>query len=514
MPIPLLTPAEMALWDRLTIDDFGIPGEMLMEIASRELLHVLQATYQDLEQANVVLFAGSGNNGGDVFALSRHLTECKAKCLVLHTRELDTYTGDTAFHLALAQKSDVRMIKLTAYNLEGLSRPDIIVDGLLGTGFSGVLREDYQQWITAINRLGRDRFVLAVDIPSGLDGTTGRPGPVAIRADCTVTFEEAKIGLFMPEAAEYVGDLRVGKIGIPDSIKKAHPPDAYGLDQEVLQHMPACGCLDHKGVAGHLLIIGGSPGLTGAPTLAALGALRAGSGLVTVAAPEGLCREIKQGWPDIMTLPLRSGISWSRDLLQPIQAWLEKADAVVIGPGIGREPETVEFIHEFTNIQTRPTVFDADALFALAQAPDLLQTLGNESVLTPHPGEMARLCDRSTAEVQADRPGKAREISDKTGSTVILKGPGTVIATPGAPLSLSPFACCNLAVGGSGDVLSGMLGSLLSRGLSPMDAACLAVYWHCRAGQQLQQDYPFRGNLAQEIAHALPQSLDLFKDQE
>ena len=509
MPIPLPTPQEMGLWDRRTIDEFGIPGEMLMENASREIHHVLKAKFRDLHQSNIVLFAGSGNNGGDAFALSRHLIQSKAKCLVLHTRELDEYSGDAAFHLNLARKSDVRMMKLTGYNLDGLNRPDIIVDGLLGTGFSGTLREDYQEWIKAINRLGKNRFVLSIDIPSGLNGTTGRPGPLAVKADCTVTFEEAKIGLLMPEAEDFVGDLLVRTIGIPESIKQANPPSVYGLDREVLEGLPPAFGLDHKGKAGRLLIIGGSPGLTGAPALAGLGALRSGSGLVTVAAPGGICREVKQGWPDIMTLPLGSGTIWTSDLLEPLKKMVFQSDAVVIGPGIGRDPDTVNFVHDYLKFQPRPTVYDADALFALAQDQVLMRKLPQNSILTPHPGEMAGLCACSIADVQKDRPRTVKELAKRVGCPVILKGPGTLIAAPESPVYLSACFCSNLAVGGSGDVLSGMLGSLLSRTTNLLDTACLAVFWHCLAGKQLQKQYPYRGNLAQEIAHALPQCLDL-----
>ena len=512
MPTPLLSPTEMAAWDRMTIEDFGIPGEMLMENASRELFHVLNSRFSNLAERNIVLFAGSGNNGGDAFALARHLKEHNAKCLVLHTKELDEYSGDTAFHLQLAQKSDVRMMKLVGYNLEACNRPDIIIDGLLGTGFHGPLRQDYQHWIETINRLGHRRFVLSIDIPSGLNGMTGDPEPIAVKADCTITFEEAKQGLFMPGACDYVGYLEIRKIGIPASIKEAHPPNAFGLSEEVLQDLPNVGCSDHKGTAGRLLIIGGSPGLTGAATLAGLGALRAGSGLVTVTAPEAICQDIKQGWPEIMTLPLASGTTWPRQLDDRLKAAMEASDAVVIGPGMGRDEATIDFIHHFLEIQDKPTVIDADALFALAERPERLSGLSPSSILTPHPGEMARLCGCSNADIQAARSDWAGSIARKSGCTVILKGAGTVISAPNQPFFFSPFACANLAIGGSGDVLSGVLGSLLARSMEPFIAASAAVYWHGRAGQYLQQHYPYRGNLAQEIAHTLPQCLDLFEE--
>jgi ADP-dependent NAD(P)H-hydrate dehydratase / NAD(P)H-hydrate epimerase len=508
LPQPLPTPQEMALWDRLSIEEYSLREELLMENASREALHVLAGEAGPLHGKSVVLFAGPGNNGGDAFGLARHLANESARVLVLHTKPQKSYKGATAYHLGLAKAHDVPLVYLPRYNLDFLPQHDIIVDGLLGTGFSGVLREDCLDWVRAINRLGRQGFVLSLDIPSGLDGRTGEPGPEAVQAHATVTFEEAKLGLFMGRAPEYTGRLHIRRIGIPQAIKKDHPSSHVVLTSGVTAHLPPITREMHKGTAGHLLIVGGSRGLTGAPLLAGLGALRSGAGLVTVACPGGVALEIKAGFPDIMTMPLGNGTTWSGPCFDELEPHLDRFDAVVLGPGIGRQEGVSGFIGPFLRNCRLPLLVDADGLFWLARDKSLLDMLGPETVLTPHPGEMARLMDRATAEVQRDRPGVAREYAERIKGIVVLKGAGTIIAVRDRPTAISTFQAPTLAVGGSGDVLSGCIGSLLARGVEPYSAACLGVYWHGYCGSYLERTYPFRGNLAQEIAHGLPEALE------
>ncbi len=508
MLTPLPTPKEMGYWDRLSIEDYGIHGEILMENASREALKVLESHIHQLAGKTVFLFAGSGNNGGDAFALARHLNNCQAKCLVLHTRPLDQYTGETAYHIKLAQKSKLQMHYLPESDLLSLPHPDIIVDGLLGTGFQGQLRDDYLNLVEYINGFNKQSFILALDIPSGLNGYTGKASPIAVKANATITFGAIKIGLFLPEAQDFLGQLVVGEIGIPCSVKEDHPPKCIGLNKNVFDYLTKPSQLQHKGAAGHLLIIGGSSGLSGAPTLAALGALKSGAGLVTVACPRTISQEIKQGFPEIMTLPLGPGKNWTEAAFYELEAHLSSFQAVVLGPGLGREDGALEFLHTYLKECNLPTLLDADALFCLAQDKDIWPHLGKETILTPHPGEMSRLNGISTSEIQADRISMAEEFIAQTECVLVLKGAGTVIASPNEPTCISPFACANLAIGGSGDVLAGIIGSLKARSLSSTEAASLGVYWHGLAGQYLQGKYPYRGNLAQDIAFALTEVLE------
>jgi ADP-dependent NAD(P)H-hydrate dehydratase / NAD(P)H-hydrate epimerase len=504
----LPTPSEMAEWDRLSVEKYSLREELLMENAGREALHVLTSEVGPLQGRSVVLFAGPGNNGGDAFVLARHLANENALVLVLHAKPLNSSKGATAYHLALARSHDVPMVHLPSCDLDSLPPQEIIVDGLLGTGFSGELREGYLDWIRAINRRSDESFVLALDIPSGLDGTTGEPGPEAVRAHATVTFEEAKLGLFMGRAMEFTGRLHVRRIGIPKALKETHPPAHVGLTRTAMADYPLPTRSMHKGTAGNLLIVGGSRGLTGAPLLAGLAALRSGAGLVTVACPGGVSQEVKAGHPDVMTMPLGNGSIWTEACLGELEPELDRFDAVVLGPGLGRQGEVAGFVGPFLRSCGLPLLIDADGLYWLARDKSLLELLRPGTILTPHPGEMARLVDRSTPEVQLERPGLALELARRTRGVVVLKGAGTIVAVPDRPVAVSPFHAPTLAIGGSGDVLSGCIGSLLARDVDPLKAARMGVYWHGHCGLYLERTFPFRGNLAQEIAHGLPEALE------
>lgn len=503
---PLPTPDEMNGWDRAAAA-MGLRTEMLMENAGREALAVLREVFDDMAGLRVLLLAGPGNNGGDAIALARHLHDAGALVLLLLARPAGAYTGAAGFHLRLAKRTGTPMASLARADFTTLAVPDVVVDGLLGTGLKGAPRPEYAAWIEALNRLGEHAFVLALDIPSGLNGLTGQPAAATVIADATVTFEAAKLGLAMPQAHPFVGELIVRPIGIPRAVRAANPASHYLLTDGLRSLVPAPHAEMNKGSAGKVLIIGGSPGLTGAPLLAALSALRAGAGLVTVACPKGIEPTLKSGHQDVMTLPLGFGETWTAamaDMLHP-----ENYDALVVGPGMGRGADTFAFLD--TLLARRipmPILWDADALFWLAQRPEGLATLGPNTVLTPHPGEMARLLGLDIPAVEADRFAAARALCERCGGAVILKGAGTVVCAAGSPAALlSPFAEATLAVGGSGDVLSGLIGSLLARRTTPLHAACLGVYWHGLAGRFLSAQFPNRGNLASEIAGALPRAL-------
>lgn len=502
---PLPTPGEMAAWDAEAIGEFGIPGAVLMENAAREAVRVLESEAGPLADKTVYLFAGSGNNGGDAFAMARYLLDRAATVAVFHTRPKKQYRGETRANLVLAQKLGVPLFHIATANLGSLPQPDILVDGLLGTGFKGTLRPETLKLVRQVNRLGERAYVLSVDIPSGLNGHTGAPGPEAVRADATVTFQAAKTGLVMPGAEQWTGRLFVPDIGIPKAVRDARPVRRFLVGPDILKTIPVQAADAHKGRAGHVLVIGGSPGLTGAPHLAALGALRAGAGLVTVACPENLSAEIKGGSPEIMTLPLAESSKWDRKTAEKIVSELSRFDAVTLGPGLGTGGKTVDFLREIIARCPVPLVLDADGLNVLSSAPELYGELSPRTVLTPHPGEMGRLTGASSAEVQKDRLSSAEGFIEKTQGVLVLKGAGTIVADR-RTTRLCPLSAPCLAVGGSGDVLSGVIAALAAAGMKAVEAATLGVYWHAAAGQLLEQDYPRRGNLAGEIAHMLPRA--------
>lgn len=510
--LPLPTPAEMAAWDHAAIHEFGLRQEVLMEAAGRAAADVALDILGTAPGLRALVLAGGGNNGGDAFVAARHLADAGAQVLVLHTVPARRYRGAAAVNLRLARRMGLPVACLGARDPEAVARahwtgaaPDLVVDGLLGTGFSGPLRPAARGWTGAVNRLGREAFVLALDIPSGLDGATGHPDPEAVRADATVCFQAAKLGTALPEAGPWTGELYVEPIGIPGFLIRRAPARTALLTAGTALLAPQPDPLMHKGRAGHVLVVGGSRGLTGAPLLAALGALRGGAGLATVACPGALAAEIRSGRPDVMTLPLGEGRDWSAALAAELAPALGRFAAVALGPGLGREPGAGEFLRALLALPDLPPLLaDADALFWLAQAPGLA---ARAAVLTPHPGEAARLAGADSAAVQADRPGTARALAARLGAVVALKGAGTVVAAPDGAAWLAPFAVPALAVAGSGDVLSGLTAALLARGLAPAEAACLGVYWHGLAGEAVQAQAPLRGALASEIAAALPRAL-------
>lgn len=508
---PVPTPAEMAVWDMAAMRDFGFHPHVLMENAARGAFDVLSKEYGPLPGARVHLYAGPGQNGGDALALARMLFQAGADPLILLARSRARFRKSAGYNLRLAKALGLPFAPLSRSGAQAAGHADIVVDGLLGTGFRGPLTPDFAAFVARMNARSGRAFIFSLDIPSGLDGATGLPGPDAVRADATATFEAVKIGLFLPHARPYTGRLHVCPIGIPDKVKTAQPASFAAIAPGIMDLVPAADPLMHKGAAGRVLVIGGSPGLAGAPLLAAVGAMRAGAGLVTVACPADIERLVKAGHPEIMTAPLSGSArgGWSADMAPAARELAEAADAVAIGPGLGRLPGTGEFLAALFNAGplAAPVVLDADALYALAGRPDLAEKIGPRAVLTPHPGEMARLLGLTIPEIESGRAAAARALARRTGAVAVLKGPGTVIVDGGDPDAaavISPHAAPNLAVGGSGDVLTGVVARLLAAGQPPLLAASLGVYWHGLCGQLLADEYPRRGNTACEVADALP----------
>ena len=503
---PLPTPIEIAGWDAACVAECGMSFLALMENASREAMHALLGEVGEVAGKRVLLLAGPGNNGGDAVALARHLDNRGARVTVALARPRGKYRGAAGYNVRLAATLGLEMVPLARVDLSGIDAPDILVDGLLGTGFRGPLRPELADVVAAVNGLAKRSYIFALDIPSGLDGLHGRPWPVAVTARATVTFEAAKTGLVTGEAAPYVGRLLVREIGIPRAVRERHACRAGRITPRILGAPGPVSPTLHKGSAGRVVVVGGSRGLTGAPLLAGLGALRAGSGLVSVACPGAVEVSLKAGFPDVMTMPIGSGHHFCAADAPTVREFVAGAGAVALGPGLGRHGDTAGFLDALLPLPC-PVILDADALYFLASSPELAGRIGPDAIMTPHPGEAARLLGTDIAGIEADRPAAARELAARFGCVAVLKGPATVVATPDGLVAVSPVIAPNLAVGGSGDVLSGLAGSLAARSLSPLLAASLAVYWHGRAGELLAAAYPARGNLASEIANILPQAL-------
>ncbi len=516
-------PAEMARWDALAME-WGLPEDVLMENAAREALSVLRdlldARGMPLRGARVLLLMGSGNNGGDAACMARHFLDAGALPLVLYARAPGRMRGAAGRFARLARKLGVPFRPLPESgdlsSTVSSFAPDIIVDGLLGTGFHGELRTRELNLVRSVNSLRRAVLLFSLDIPSGLDGLNGFPRPEAVRAHATVTFQAAKPGLLVPGAREFTGDLLVRPIGIPLRGMEDVPASfvmwkgkAEYSREESPRNCPRSGPR-HKGEAGRVLVVGGSADMTGAPRLAALGALRAGAGLLAVAAPEGALPAIRAGLPEAVTHSLpagQGGREWHAGQMSALCEALAACrvrGAVVVGPGMGRNNGAEEFLRALLEIPGRPpVVLDADALFALAAEPELLGFLSARDVLTPHPGEAATLLGMTAGEVQADRFAAHARLLALAPAGWVLKGEGTLSGAAGGPVCLSPWSVPQLAIGGSGDVLAGIVGALLALGLDAALAAALGVELHCRAGAALAEQWPERGNGPREIADAV-----------
>ena len=521
---PLPTPDEMASWDAASINDYCIPPAILMENASREAFHILNPMLEP--KRRILIIAGGGNNGGDGMALARHLLNAGHSVLVCHSRDLDRSRPMLGEHITMALKCGVPFIPLSLADNRLITPPEhrriahtphYIIDALMGTGFVGPLKGLEREAVRFMNHLGESIPVISLDIPSGLDGLTGMPKPESVRAKHTITFEAAKIGLAFPRAKEFTGLVHRCGIGIPQAVQKAYPASFYSLKPHASAWPPVIPDM-HKGQGGRVVIFGGSSGLTGAPALAALGALRTGAGLVTIACPGGIESQIRSLFPEIMTAPLGLGEKWNNGLVPAcikIVTELHHATALVLGPGMGRSPEARGIIESIIDEKKRPPIIlDADGLYPLSgdKGRPLLHALRNDDCITPHPGEAAHILDTTADDVQAARVESLRALVRETKATVVLKGAGTLIARQGSPIFVSPFISPSLAVGGSGDILAGTIAAFLAqiRVNHPTTeedvfrAICLGVFTHGKAGKILDAQYPHRGVLAREIADTIP----------
>jgi NAD(P)H-hydrate epimerase len=513
---PVLTAAQMREADRRTIEEIGLPGAVLMENAGAAAAHWARLRFPEARRPLVL--CGRGNNGGDGFVVARRLRDLSPATVLVGTRA--EVRGDARLHLEVFERSGGTLVEVAdepawAAVRPHLERADLIVDALLGTG----LRQQPQGLVAGVigdvDREQRTRPVplLAVDVPSGLPSDTGEVSWPTLRATLTVTFAACKYGHVLPPACDRVGELVVADIGIPEPALQAQAPGLWLLEKtDAAAAWPARAPGAHKGTFGHVLVIGGSVGKSGAAALAALGALRAGAGLVTVATAEAVLHLVAQARPELMTEPLAGGAHVDASALSRALALAEARDAVVLGPGLGPHEGTREFVREFVRRCPAPLIVDADGLNALAPwpgGPGALEVLRREAatVLTPHPGEMARLAGGSTEQVQRLRLETARRLAAETGAVVVLKGQRTLVADPRGTAAVNPTGNPGLATGGTGDVLAGMVGALLARGTDGMAAACAGVYAHGHAADVAARRLGPESLLAGDLLDALPEAL-------
>ena len=503
----IVTAQSMQKLDKQTIEEFGIPGLTLMENAGRSCTDAIIEVFG--AQGQAVVIAGSGNNGGDGYVIARLLRQAGWNVQVVVMADRGQIKGDAAANLAKLSGESISYChlagQLSALHTDAIARADVIVDAIFGTGLRNEVAGHYREAIGIINNSGRP--VVAVDIPSGIHGTTGQVLGDAVRATITVTFACAKQGHVFYPGAEYTNRLIVADIGIPSQLTD-EAPGCEVLDADVIR--PLLRRRDrqsHKGHFGHCLIIAGSTGKTGAAALSANSAMRAGSGLVTLAVAESLHAILEVKTTEVMTTPLpdASGGYVTGSAFPAIEKLLAAKDALALGPGLGRHPGTTDLVQAIVESASLPMIIDADGLNAVAEdTAVLLRKKSADVILTPHPGEMARLLGRSVPDIEADRIDVAREFAGRFGVFLILKGARTIIASPDGKTAVNSSGNPGMASGGMGDVLTGIIVSLLGQRYSAWDACRIGVYLHGCAADLVAEEKGEAGICAGDVQEMLP----------
>ncbi|MDH3721260.1 MAG: NAD(P)H-hydrate dehydratase [Desulfobacteraceae bacterium] len=514
----LVTANEMQQMDGSTIESFGLPGRILMENAGRGATQFFLEQFEDAENKKIGVIAGRGNNGGDGFVIARYLAQKGISVTVYLLSERQKVSGDAAANLELLPPLKVPVIEMPdaesflAYET-AMRHEAIWIDAILGTGLRSDVKGFFRNVIDFINQSNKPVF--SVDIPSGLNSDTGQPCGTCVRADATATFAFAKTGHYLFPGADYTGNLKIIDIGVPPYIANDVAPLQYLLTPELIRTVFYPRPSDaHKGHTGHLLVIAGSPGKTGAAAMTATSAMRAGAGLVTLGIPVGLNPVLEAQVVEAMTDPLPETIKGilGEASFNRIMDLLSDKKCLAIGPGIGTAPETKMLFKNLLQENTKPVVIDADGLNILADHTEILKDLDTPVVLTPHPGEMARLIRTTTADVQKDRIKCARDFAEKFNIHVVLKGAGTVVAHPDGRVFINPTGNPGMASGGMGDVLTGVIAGFIAQGHSPELAAHAGVYLHGATADSLVKNKGPFGYLATDVMNTLPEAIKKLAD--
>ena len=480
--------------DGWAIEQRDIPGIELMERAGTGLADVIT---EQFPVGKVAVVCGKGNNGGDGFVVARLLRERGRDVAALVLAEREQYRGDARTNLERLAESH----KFTTGSLDGAA---VIVDAILGTGFSGEVQGRYAAVIEAINAAGVP--VVACDVPSGVDASTGEVAGPAVTAAHTVTFHAAKPGLWIAPGKGHAGTVHVVGIGIPDG--GPGDPDIGLIGEHAPDGVPRRGGDSTKFAAGSVLGCGGSAGLTGAVCMASQSAMRGGAGYVTALVPASIQTIVSIHLLEVMSLALpESDGKLTPDAVDTVLERAQRADALVLGPGLGRAEETVRFVRDLAARVALPLLLDADGLNAHAGALEALAARSAATVLTPHAGELGRLLERESSEIERHRLASVREAARRAGAVVVLKGDDTLVAEPGGCVAVNRGDAPALATAGSGDVLSGLVGAYLAKGMDAFHAACAAVFVHAAAGRLAAGDIGPEGVIASDVITALPRSL-------
>ncbi|MBD3348083.1 MAG: NAD(P)H-hydrate dehydratase [Candidatus Eisenbacteria bacterium] len=511
----LVTSETMRAIDRECIENRGIPGLELMENAGVGTARFMETQVGPVSEKVFSVVCGKGNNGGDGFVIARELRDRGAAVTVYLVGSRGDVSGDARSNLErfgpdeIVELSDGHGMSGLALELSG---SDVIVDALFGTGFQGEPRGLSGTVIGQIRRAGRP--VLAVDVPSGLNATTGAAEGECVLAHWTCTMGLPKRGFFLHPGRTLVGRIHVVDIGIPDDVIDAVGAwDNVLTTREVAATLPARDPDGHKGTFGRVLVVAGSAGLTGAAALSSMSALRSGAGLVYLGAPSSLNDVLETKLTEVVTVPLpeTGARSISAEAVPVIGERLESVDALALGPGLSRDPSTVRMVGEIVGGLDLPCVIDADGLNALSLEQIAARKGDAPLVLTPHLGELARLMDCATADVQDGREEMVRDVAARARAVVLLKGAATVSSDPSGELFLNPTGNSGLATGGTGDVLTGVIAALLARGVPGIRAAAMGAFIHGLAGDIAAERVGATGMVAGDVLERLPESFRLIE---
>jgi ADP-dependent NAD(P)H-hydrate dehydratase / NAD(P)H-hydrate epimerase len=515
----IVTAKEMQTLDHKTLEDYHIPGLTLMENAGRRVTEEMEKVFGSVRHKKVVVLAGKGHNGGDGLVVARLLMEKEAAVNVFLLSPPQEIRGDAKINLERYEAAGGKPETLSGRTMKtfqkALADTDFVVDALFGTGLSSPVAGTAEEAIKTLHQIQATRGSLAakvvsVDIPTGIHADTGQVLGMAVQADLTVTFGLPKRGHFLFPGAQHTGTLRIADIGIPESLMaQAEIPVHLLTPQELASQIMPRQHDVHKGSFGHVMVVAGSVGKSGAAVLTSLSALRVGAGRVTLALPKSVEASLHTQPPEIMTLPLpetkeQTLSTKALDLL--IQSAMDKT-VIAIGPGLSTHSATAELIREALTRITQPIVLDADGLNAFVGHLDRLRPIKGPLVLTPHPGEMGRLTGLGTRGVQQDRLETARSFSREHGVIVVLKGAHTVIATPEGDLFMNVTGNPGMATAGTGDALTGMIAGLIAQRYEVRWAVKLAVYLHGLAGDLAVKTFGPVGILAGDLIDHIPKAM-------
>lgn len=503
----VVTNEEMRAIDQRAIQQWEIPSTVLMESAGLAVVTRLEQDFPDLSAQRVTILAGNGNNGGDGLVIARHLYMRNHAVTVLVFNEDGNCSEDHFINrrilnhmpirvFDIAKSQQLKILKAT------LNHTDIVLDCLFGTGLNRAVSPLYIDVFQMVNDQKNIQRI-AVDCPSGLNGNTGQVKSEAIRAHKTYTLAWPKVGFYQPGAEIFTGALHVLPIGIPHEVADMEKPQVQLLQAHLLKDYLTQQPSDaHKGMFGHVGIIAGSIGMSGACVLAAKSALRTGAGVVTALVDKAIFNPVATMLPEAMVRP----VTWPNG--QVLNWLMERTDTLVVGPGMGMTEEKKQIVHDILASHTGTLILDADALSLLAsEGLDQLRETKAQVILTPHPGEMGRMVGTTSADIQTDRLAHARHLAETCQCTVVLKGHHTVIAAATGQVRINACDSVALATAGSGDVLAGCIAAFAAQGLSPFTAACAGVLLHGMAGQFCARTYGTRGTTAGLILEGIGATL-------